>query len=142
MLKRHDHKEPKNSASDEPKPQKSVATHDAQTLDLSWSAPIRYGDCKLSGFLNGTFDKGPALRLRSDGTAEFLAKFFSSDDGDVWVIDHLVLLDVHGTILFQFPHLSSPETQTDNQVLDWVAELSFPAVFFSSVTGANMTYRC
>jgi Family of unknown function (DUF6294) len=131
-----------SSTTDEPKPKKDIATHSVQTADFSWSAPLRHGDCKLSGFLNGTLNNGPTLRLRSDGTAELLSKFFSTDSGDVWVIDRLVLLDIHGTVLFTFPHLSSPATQTDNQVIDWVAQISFPAVFFSSVTGASMSYRC
>ncbi len=132
-----------SSTTDEPKPKKEeIATFSVQTHDFSWSAPLRHGDCKLSGFLAGTLNNGPTIRLRSDGSAELLSRFFSTDEGDVWVIDRLVLLDVNGTVLFTFPHLSSPATQTDNQVIDWVAQISFPAVFFNSVTGANMSYRC
>ena len=132
-----------SATTDQPKAkEEEVATFAGQVADFSWSAPLRSGDCKLSGFLNGTHNNGPTLRLRSNGRAELLSRFFSTDEGDVWVIDRLVLLDVNGTVLFTFPQLSSPATQTDNQVIDWVAQLSFPAVFFSSVTGANMTYRC
>jgi hypothetical protein len=131
-----------SSTSDEPKLKEGVATHDVQTRDFSWSAPIHHGDCKLSGFLSGTFNNGPTFRARSDGTAELLAKFFSTDSGDVWVVDHFVLLDNHGAILFGFPHFASPATVTDNEEIDWTPSLSFPAVFFSSIASVNMTYRC
>ena len=40
-----------SSTTDEPKPKKDIATHSVQTADFSWSAPLRHGDCKLSGFL-------------------------------------------------------------------------------------------
>jgi hypothetical protein len=131
-----------SSTNDEPKLQQAVATHDVQTIDFSWSAPIRHGDCKLSGLLNGTFNNGPTFRFRSDGTAELLAKFFSTDSGDVWVVDAFTLMDNHGVVLFTFPHFSSPATVTDNQVIDWIAELRFPAIFFSSIAQVNMRYRC
>jgi len=126
----------------EPAPEERLDTRAVQAFDLTWGAPLRSGDCRLSGLVGGTLDKGPTLRLRSDGTAELISRFFSTDDGDAWVVVRLVLLDRNGTVLFTFPRFSSPGTVTDNQVIDWIARLSFPAVFFSSVTGANMTYSC
>ncbi|MBB6377043.1 hypothetical protein BKA01_004301 [Pseudonocardia eucalypti] len=131
-----------SASTDEPKLEEKLDTRALQAADFMWGAPLRSGDCKLSGLINGTLDKGPTLRLRSDGTAELLSRFFSTDDGDAWVVVRLVLFDSNGTALFTFPRFSSPGTVTDNQVINWVARLSFPAVFFSSVTGANMTYSC
>ncbi|MEU7819000.1 DUF6294 family protein [Pseudonocardia sp. NPDC049154] len=131
-----------SASTDEPEPEEKLDTRALQTADFMWGAPLRSGDCKLSGLIGGTLDKGPTLRLRSDGTAELLSRFFSTDDGDAWVVVRLVLLDRNGTALFTFPRFSSPGTVTDNQVINWIARLSFPAVFFSSVTGANMTYSC
>jgi hypothetical protein len=130
------------SSSDTPEMKAAVVAHDIQTSDFSWSAPLRHGDCKLSGLLNGTLNNGPTFRARSDGTAELLSRFFSTDSGDVWVVDTFTLLDNHGVGLFTFPHFSSPATVTDNQVIDWVAELRFPAIFFSSIAQVNMRYRC
>lgn len=134
--------EVQSASTDEPKPEEKLDTRAVQTADFMWGAPLRSGDCKLSGLINGTLDKGPTLRLRSDGTAELLSRFFSTDDGDAWVVVRLVLSDNNGTSLFTFPRFSSPGTVTDNQVINWVAQLSFPAIFFSSVTGATMTYSC
>jgi hypothetical protein len=131
-----------SASTDEPEPEEKLDTFAIQTSDFMWGAPLRYGDCKLSGFLSGTLDKGPTLRLRSDGTAELLSRFFSTDEGDAWVIERLVLSDNNGTALFTFPRFWSPGTVTDNQVINWIARLSFPAIFFSSVTGASMSYRC
>lgn len=131
-----------SASTDEPKLEEKLDTRSVQAADFMWGAPLRSGDCKLSGLINGTLDKGPTLRLRSDGTAELLSRFFSTDDGDAWVVVRLVLFDNNGTALFTFPRFSSPGTVTDNQVINWVARLSFPAIFFSSVTGANMTYSC
>ncbi|HEY0693470.1 MAG TPA: DUF6294 family protein [Kribbella sp.] len=139
MLKRE---EVLSASTDEPEPEEKLDTLAVQAFDLIWGAPLRSGDCKLSGLVGGTFDKGPTLRLRSDGTAELLSQFFSTDDGDAWVVVRLVLLDGNGTTLFTFPRFSSPGTVTDNEVINWIAQLSFPAVFFSSVTGANMTFSC
>ena len=42
----------------------STTTDALQVLDLSWGSPLHAGDCKLSGFLNGTLNNGPTLRLR------------------------------------------------------------------------------
>ncbi len=131
-----------SASTDEPEPEEKLDNLAIQTADFRWGAPLRYGDCKLSGLLSGTLDKGPTLRLRSDGTAELLSRFFSTDDGDAWVIERLVLSDNNGTALFTFPRFWSPGTVTDNQVINWIARLSFPAIFFSSVTGASVSYRC
>ncbi|WP_329792020.1 DUF6294 family protein [Lentzea sp. DG1S-22] len=131
-----------SASTDEPEPEEKLDTLAVQAFDLMWGAPLRSGDCTLSGLIGGTLNKGPTLRLRSDGTAELLSRFFSTDDGDAWVVVRLVLTDRNGTALFTFPRFSSPGTVTDNQVINWVAQLSFPAIFFSSVTGATMTYSC
>ncbi|MEU4745888.1 DUF6294 family protein [Actinosynnema sp. NPDC023658] len=131
-----------SASTEERESEEKLDTLAVQAFDLTWGAPLRSGDCKLSGLVGGTLDKGPTLRLRSDGTAELLSRFFSTDDGDAWVVVRLVLSDRNGTVLFTFPRFSSPGTVTDNQVIDWIARLSFPAIFFSSVTGANMTYSC
>lgn len=131
-----------SASTDEPEPEEKLDTRAVQTADFMWGAPLRSGDCKLSGLIFGTLDKGPTLRLRSDGTAELLSRFFSTDDGDAWVVVRLVLSDNNGTALFTFPRFSSPGTVTDNQVINWIARLSFPAIFFPSVTGATMTYSC
>jgi hypothetical protein len=113
MLKRE---EVLSASTDEPEPEEKLDTRAVQTADFMWSAPLRSGDCKLSGLIGGTLDKGPTLRLRSDGTAELLSRFFSTDDGDAWVVVRLVLFDRNGTALFTFPRFSSPGTVTDNQV--------------------------
>lgn len=139
MLKRE---EVLSASTAELEPEKELDTRAVQAFDLMWSTPLRSGDCKLSGLVGGTLNNGPTLRLRSDGTAELISRFFSTDDGDAWVVVRLVLLDRNGTTLFTFPRFSSPGTVTDNQVIDWIARLSFPAVFFSSITGANMTFSC
>jgi hypothetical protein len=139
MLKRE---EVLSASTDERELEEKSDTLAVQAFDLRWGAPLRSGDCTLSGLVGGTLDKGPTLRLRSDGTAELLSRFFSTDDGDAWVVVRLVLSDRNGTALFTFPRFSSPGTVTDNQVINWIAQLSFPAIFFSSVTGANMTYSC
>jgi hypothetical protein len=131
-----------SSTTDEPAMQQSVAPRAVQTLDLSWSAPILHGDCKLSGLLDGTLNKGPTLRLQSDGTAELLAIFFSSSSGDAWLITGLDLQDNHGVTLFTIPRFASPGTTTDRQSIDWTPNLVFPAVFFSSITQANMHHHC
>jgi hypothetical protein len=130
------------ASTDAPAPAEELDTRALLAADFMWGAPLRSGDCRLSGLINGTLNNGPTLRLRSDGTAELLSRFFSTDDGDAWVVVRLVLTDRNGTGLYTFPRFSSPGTVTDNQVINWVARLSFPAVFFSSVTGASMTYSC
>ncbi|MER6793108.1 DUF6294 family protein [Amycolatopsis mediterranei] len=131
-----------SASTDELEPEEKSDTAAFQTAEFMWGTPLRSGDCTLSGLINGTLDKGPTLRLHDDGTAELLSRFFSTDDGDAWVVVRLALLDRNRTTLFTFPRFSSPGTVADNQVINWIAELGFPAVFFSSVTGANMTFSC
>lgn len=119
-----------------------IAPTDVQVVDFNSAAPLRYGDCKLSGFLNGTLNNGPTFRLRSDGIAELLATFYSNDDDDVWVFDEFQLRDNRGTVIFSFPHFSSPPTTTDRQEISWTAELRYPANIFSSVAQVSFKYRC
>jgi hypothetical protein len=131
-----------SSTTDGPKLQQGIATNAPQVLDLSWGAPLHAGHCKLSGFLSGTLNNGPTLRLLSDGTAELLATFYSDDSGDVWVVSGLDLKDNHGVTLFTIPHFSSPATATDREEISWTPELHFPAVFFPSITQATMHSHC
>jgi hypothetical protein len=120
----------------------STTTDALQVLDLSWGSPLQAGDCKLSGFLNGTLNNGPTLRLRSDGTAELLATFYSKDSGDVWVVKGLDLKNNQGATLFTIPHFSSPATTTDRQEISWTPDLRFPAGLFPSITQATMHSHC
>ncbi|MFE9323531.1 DUF6294 family protein [Nocardia sp. NPDC052278] len=133
---------PLSSTSDEPKLPSKFEADDIQSRDLMWSAPIFHGDCKLSGLIFGTLDKGPTFRFRSDGTCELLARFYSSGSGDAWVIHNLDLKDANGTVLFTMPKFSSPGTVTENQVIDWVRPLLYPAIYFSWIAQVTIRSSC
>ncbi|MBF6358740.1 hypothetical protein IU447_01330 [Nocardia farcinica] len=137
-----EHESPLSSTSDEPQVPRKFERDDIQTRDLMWSAPIHHGDCKLSGLIFGTLDNGPTFRFRSDGTCELLARFYSSDSDDAWVIHNLYLKDVNGTVLFTMPKFSSPGTVTPNQVIDWVRPLLYPAIYFPWITQVTITSSC
>ncbi|WP_159843835.1 DUF6294 family protein [Nocardia sp. CY41] len=133
---------PLSATSDEPQLPRKFERDDIQSREVMWSAPISHGDCTLSGLIFGTLDKGPTFRFRSDGTCELLARFFSTDSGDAWVIHNLYLQDVNGTVLFKMPKFSSPGTVTENQVIDWVRPLLYPAIHFPYITQVTITCSC
>jgi hypothetical protein len=132
-----------SSTTDGPEQQdQDIVEAPIKVRDFTWNNPILHGHCKLSGLIAGTLNKGPTLRLRSDGTAELLATFFSESSNDAWVVRGLDLNDNHGVTLFTIPHFSGPGTTTVRQSISWTANLAFPAVFFRSITQANMHHHC
>lgn len=131
-----------SSTTDGPALQQGIVTPALQIQDLTWNTPILHGHCKLTGLLEGNQNKGPTLRLRSDGTAELLAVFYSDNSGDAWLVRGLDLQDNHGVTLYTIPQFASPGTVTDREEINWTADLHFIAVFFPSITGATMHHHC
>jgi hypothetical protein len=113
-----------------------------QTKDFTWANPFTYGSCKLSGALDGTLNKGPTIRIRSDGTGEVIATFYSDSSGDAWIIKDLHLIDSGGVALSIILHLSSPATVTDRQEIFWSGPFTYDPNFFFAITTCNFEYHC
>ncbi|HEY1803734.1 MAG TPA: DUF6294 family protein [Terracidiphilus sp.] len=114
-----------------------------QSRDFIWPTPFTYGSCKLSGMLYGTLNQGPTIRLRSDGSGEVLATFYSESSDDAWVIKDIHLIDGAGAVVCVIPqHISSPGTVTDRQEITWVGPFTFDPDVFSIVAHVTFEYSC
>lgn len=114
-----------------------------QFRDFSWPSPINDGSCKLSGMLDGTLNKGPTIRLGSDGSGQILATFYSESSGDAWVIKDIHLIDSGGAVVCVISkHISSPGTVTDREEITWIGSFTFDPNVFSIVTTMNFEYSC
>ena len=106
--------------------------HDITTNWWSWNT-ISDGDCKMTNAV---------LWLSSDGTGRFAAYTITNDDGDVWLVKGLALLDNNGVELYKIPQFDGPTMSWENSYYPVDHNVTFPAYLFPYIKSITMYHHC
>jgi hypothetical protein len=105
---------------------------DVTTNWWSWGT-INHGDCKMDDAV---------LYLSSDGTGIFTAYTITTDDGDVWIVEGLGLLDNNGVELYRIPKFDGPRMSFADSYYPVHQNVNYPAYLMPSVTQIRMYHHC
>jgi hypothetical protein len=115
---------------------------DVQSKQWTFNDPIFVGDCML--------DRGATLIVRSDGTANWIARGRSTDDDDTFSV-YFLFYKANGDPTFPtgnpfFPNRPFPvqplEMPNDNTWYDWVSGFGFPAAEFNNMVKVTGFFNC
>ena len=98
----------------------------------TWNT-INHGDCKMTNAV---------LWLSSDGTGRFAAYTITTDDGDVWLVQGLALLDNNGVELYRIPQFDGPRMSWADSYYPVDQNVLFPAYLFTSIRSIRMYHHC
>jgi hypothetical protein len=115
-----------------------------QQKEFLTTTALRSGDCEL--------EAGARIIIRSDGTANFVARAKSSDTNDEFNMSFM-LMKADGTKIFpdvqlgwvKIPrlfHVESLKMPGRNQWYDWGTGFTFPASAFIDVRRIDLFYSC
>ena len=108
----------------------------------TWDQPVFVGDCMLAA--------GAKLIVRSDGTANWIARARSTDDDDTFTA-YFLFNKANGDPTFPtgvifFPNRPFPvqnlDMGNDNTWYDWVSGFGFPAGSYNDMVTATGMFTC
>ncbi len=100
----------------------------------SWTwGTIQSGDCTMTT---------PSLVLNSDGVGNFVGYVTSPDEGDVWIVQGLALIDNHGLELYRTAQFDSTPNLMPGDTIVLPAVVYFPAYMYPYVNSITMYCHC